>query len=58
MAARHLRHFSYSPSVCYPRRTDKPLYAGLVTQLESLGVPFLAPDEVEAAPLAGRCDYR
>lgn len=33
VAARHLHHFGYSPSVCYPKRTPKPLYAGLVTQV-------------------------
>ncbi|KAH9302386.1 hypothetical protein KI387_013969, partial [Taxus chinensis] len=27
--------------VCYPKHTDKPLYHGLVTQLEALAVPFL-----------------
>lgn len=27
--------------LCYPKRTDKPLYRGLVTQCESLGIPFL-----------------
>lgn len=55
MAARHLHHFGYVPSVCYPRRTDKQLYRGLATQLESLGIPFLSAAELEAAPLAGRC---
>ena len=54
VAARHLRHFGYAPSVCYPRRTDKPLYNGLVTQLDSLGIPFLSAAEVEAAPLTAR----
>lgn len=32
VAARHLHHFGYKPSVCYPKRTQKPLYNGLVTQ--------------------------
>ena len=55
VAARHLRHFGYAPSVCYERRTDKVLFAGLVTQLDSLGVPFLSAAELEASPLAARC---
>ena len=77
VAARHLVHFGYAPTVCYPKRTDKcvaqarlpraygtdeprplparPLYAGLVTQLDSLGVPFVAAAEVLSAPLLGRC---
>ncbi|KAJ7520190.1 hypothetical protein O6H91_20G071200 [Diphasiastrum complanatum] len=46
VAARHLHHFGYSLSVCYPKRTDKPLYHGLVTQLESLSIPFLLEDEL------------
>lgn len=46
VAARHLSHFGYAPSVCYPKRTDKPIYKDLVTQLESLGVPFVDTDAV------------
>lgn len=34
VAARHLHHFGYKPYVCYPKRTAKPLYTGLVTQVE------------------------
>jgi hypothetical protein len=33
VAARHLYHFGYKPLVYYPKRTPKPLYAGLVTQV-------------------------
>ncbi|KAM7520824.1 hypothetical protein LguiB_019786 [Lonicera macranthoides] len=46
VAARHLHHFGYKPFVCYPKRTAKPLYKGLVTQLESLGVPFLSVEDL------------
>ncbi|XP_021283999.1 pyridoxine/pyridoxamine 5'-phosphate oxidase 1, chloroplastic isoform X2 [Herrania umbratica] len=46
VAARHLYHFGYRPFVCYPKRTSKPLYSGLVTQLESLSIPFLSVDEL------------
>ncbi|KAF5818617.1 putative NAD(P)H-hydrate epimerase, Pyridoxal 5'-phosphate synthase [Helianthus annuus] len=46
VAARHLYHFGYKPFVCYPKRTAKPLYTGLVTQLESLGIPFLSVDDL------------
>lgn len=35
VAARHLYHFGYKPSVCYPKRTAKPLYTGLVTQVRN-----------------------
>ncbi|KAB2076379.1 hypothetical protein ES319_A06G037300v1 [Gossypium barbadense] len=41
VAAHHLYHFGYKPFACYPKRTPKPLYSGLVTQLESLSVSFL-----------------
>ena len=41
--------------VTYPKRTDKPLYHGLVKQLESLNIPFLPPEQVtEGAPLRER----
>ncbi|KAE9457372.1 hypothetical protein C3L33_10725, partial [Rhododendron williamsianum] len=46
VAARHLYHFGYKPVVCYPKRTPKPLYDGLVTQLESLSVPFLLAEDL------------
>jgi len=43
--------------VTYPKRTDKPLYRGLVKQLESLNIPFLPPEEVtEGKPLRDRYD--
>ncbi|XP_021743626.1 pyridoxine/pyridoxamine 5'-phosphate oxidase 1, chloroplastic-like [Chenopodium quinoa] len=46
VAARHLYHFGYKPVICYPKRTPKPLYSGLVTQLESLSVPFLSAEDL------------
>lgn len=46
VAARHLHHFGYKPSICYPKRTPKPLYNGLVTQLESLSIPFLSVEDL------------
>ncbi|KAK6938102.1 putative Pyridoxamine 5'-phosphate oxidase [Dillenia turbinata] len=46
VAARHLYHFGYKPFICYPKRTPKTLYTGLVTQLESLSVPFLAVEDL------------
>eukprot|EP00892_Ulva_mutabilis_P011890 jgi/Ulvmu1/9073/UM005_0168.1 len=53
VAARHLHHFGYPVSICYPKRTAKPLYEGLVVQCTSLGLPFLEADEVLAADLDG-----
>ncbi|VFQ95676.1 unnamed protein product [Cuscuta campestris] len=46
VAARHLHHFGYKPVICYPKRTAKPLYSGLVTQLESLSIPFLSVEDL------------
>ncbi|KAJ0975985.1 hypothetical protein J5N97_017950 [Dioscorea zingiberensis] len=46
VAARHLYHFGYKLFVCYPKRTPKTLYTGLVTQLESLSIPFLPVEEL------------
>lgn len=41
VAARHLVHFGYSPSILYPKRSAKPLFQGLVTQCEQLKIPFI-----------------
>lgn len=38
--------------MCYPKRTDRPLYHGLVTQCASLLLPFLDADDVVDAGLA------
>ncbi|KAG0523267.1 hypothetical protein BDA96_07G109100 [Sorghum bicolor] len=46
VAARHLYHFGYRPSICYPKRAPKPLYSGLVTQLESLSIPFVPVEDL------------
>jgi len=46
VAARHLCHFGYKPIVCYPKRTPKSLYTGLVSQLESLSVPFVSIEDL------------
>ncbi|KAJ1389367.1 YjeF N-terminal domain [Sesbania bispinosa] len=46
VAARHLHHFGFKPLVCYPKRTPKPLYAGLVTQLEALSIPFMSVEDL------------
>ena len=44
-------------SICYPKRTDRPIFAALVTQCSSLGIPFLDPAEVlRQSPLRSRYD--
>ncbi|KAI0894014.1 YjeF N-terminal domain-like protein [Annulohypoxylon nitens] len=41
VAARHLRHYGYSPTVYYPKRSKNELYQRLAKQLEDLEVPFV-----------------
>ncbi|GFP98471.1 pyridoxine/pyridoxamine 5'-phosphate oxidase 1 chloroplastic [Phtheirospermum japonicum] len=48
VAARHLHHFGYKPFICYPKQTAKALYNGLVTQLESLSIPFISVEDLPA----------
>uniref|UniRef100_A0A7N0REC6 NAD(P)H-hydrate epimerase n=1 Tax=Kalanchoe fedtschenkoi TaxID=63787 RepID=A0A7N0REC6_KALFE len=56
VAARHLRHFGYAPAVCYPKRAQKPLFTGLVTQLESLSVPFVSVEDLLGGELLNGFD--
>lgn len=37
--------------ICYPKQTDKPLYHGLVKQLESLGIRFVDAEELLSGSL-------
>ncbi|TPX11075.1 uncharacterized protein E0L32_007936 [Thyridium curvatum] len=41
VAARHLRHYGYEPSIYYPKRSKYELYQRLAKQLEDLNVPFV-----------------
>ncbi|KPM41973.1 NAD(P)H-hydrate epimerase [Neonectria ditissima] len=41
VAARHLRHYGYQPTVFYPKRSKNDLYQRLAKQLEDLDVPFI-----------------
>ena len=40
VAARHLKHYGYKPTICYPKKSKNELYQRLVTQLENLEIPF------------------
>ena len=42
--------------VCYPKQTDKPLYHGLVKQLQSLRIPLVPAEQLLEAPLAEQAD--
>jgi len=41
VAARHLHHFGYKPSVYFPKQSKNELYERLRKQLEQLRVPFV-----------------
>ncbi|KAK1830592.1 NAD(P)H-hydrate epimerase [Podospora conica] len=41
VAARHLRHYGYKPTIYYPKRSKNELYQRLAKQLEDLDVPFV-----------------
>lgn len=45
VAARHLHHFGYQPTVYYPKPTNQPIFTGLQKQLRHLSVPFLTTAE-------------
>ncbi|XP_034247329.1 NAD(P)H-hydrate epimerase [Thrips palmi] len=47
VCARHLKLFGFSPSVYYPKRTDKPLYENLLHQCLAMDIPV-----IENAPTA------
>ncbi|RYO83746.1 hypothetical protein DL766_003673 [Monosporascus sp. MC13-8B] len=41
VAARHLRHYGYQPTIFYPKRSKNDLYQRLSKQLEDLDIPFV-----------------
>ncbi|KAJ1909441.1 hypothetical protein IWQ60_011167 [Tieghemiomyces parasiticus] len=41
VAARHLWHFGYKPSIYYPKHSKKELFQNLVTQCNNLHIPFV-----------------
>jgi len=41
VAARHLYHYKYQPSVYYPKQPKNELYQRLTVQLKDLGIPFI-----------------
>ncbi|CAK4024003.1 NAD(P)H-hydrate epimerase [Lecanosticta acicola] len=41
VAARHLHHFGYNPSIYYPKQGKNELYGRLRKQLEQLRIPFI-----------------
>lgn len=47
VAARHLWHFGFMPSVVYPKRPAREPFMGLVKQLEILDIPFCTNIPVE-----------
>lgn len=45
VAARHLHHFGYVPTIYYPKPTNQPIFSGLQKQLHHLSIPFLTTPE-------------
>jgi len=46
VAARHLMHFGYQPTICYPKVGKTPLFKNLVKQCHDLDIPFLEVENV------------
>ena len=46
VAARHLKHFGYTPVIWYPKRKDAPLFHGLVQQLQNLNIEISEVDQL------------
>ncbi len=40
VAARHLWHYGYQPTIYYPKQSKNDLYQRLATQLKNLDIPF------------------
>ncbi|KAG5988227.1 hypothetical protein E4U43_004814 [Claviceps pusilla] len=47
VAARHLYHYGYQPTIFYPKKSKNDLYQRLTKQLEDLEVPFV--DDFQSA---------
>lgn len=41
VAARHLFHFGYAPTILYPKQPQKQIFINLTHQCKSLGIPFV-----------------
>ncbi|KAK9761255.1 hypothetical protein K7432_013970 [Basidiobolus ranarum] len=41
VAARHLTHFGYNPSIYCPKPSKKELFSNLITQCKNLNIPFI-----------------
>ncbi|KAJ5319144.1 uncharacterized protein N7506_011848 [Penicillium brevicompactum] len=49
VAARHLSHFGYRPSVYYPKEGKNELYQRLKIQLQNLSIPFISAEKFPSA---------
>jgi hydroxyethylthiazole kinase-like uncharacterized protein yjeF len=49
VAARHLHHFGFQPTIIYPKVGKSSLFTNLVKQCEELGIPFVdSPTDTDA----------
>ncbi|WOO85916.1 NAD(P)H-hydrate epimerase [Vanrija pseudolonga] len=53
VAARHLHHFAYTPTIYYPKPGAKEIYQRLVKQARNLDIAVLGPDADFGQALAG-----
>ncbi|PYH41687.1 NADHX epimerase [Aspergillus saccharolyticus JOP 1030-1] len=53
VAARHLHHYGYTPSIYYPKQGKNELYQRLTTQLKNLSIPFITdlPEAIKSSHL-------
>lgn len=49
VAARHLYHFGYSPSIFYPKESKGEIFPRLVKQCENLELPIVAPTVISSS---------
>ncbi|CAK9780054.1 YjeF N-terminal domain-like protein [Cutaneotrichosporon oleaginosum] len=49
VAARHLHHFAYAPTIYYPKPGGKELYHRLLRQAQNLGIPVVDTDAFAGA---------
>eukprot|EP01029_Cantina_marsupialis_P024635 TRINITY_DN6386_c0_g1_i1.p1 TRINITY_DN6386_c0_g1~~TRINITY_DN6386_c0_g1_i1.p1 ORF type:complete len:242 (+),score=47.60 TRINITY_DN6386_c0_g1_i1:58-783(+) len=45
VAGRHLHHFGYKPTICYPKTSSKPLFINLLKQCKDLHIPIISDIE-------------
>ena len=50
VASRHLKHFGYQPSICYPKPGKLQLFTNLIKQCNDLEIPQISCDTLINGP--------